>query len=515
MTIQDDEERAEDRGLAASRRDVGRNVSVFGLAQIVVRLIGLAVVIPVARLLSPEDFGRYTVALALATMLNLLVQSGMGAYLVREGTQQPERLGIKLGHVLILQTLTGLSAVAASALIGVLLDYDAETLTTTVLLTAAAILVTVNHSQLAVLVSLKRVRLTASFSAVQAFVLAALTLLPVMAGAGPVGIGVAHLVTAVISFPIAQMLVRRHWSLGIRFRREGLRETFVVSTAFAASKVGQAIFAYSDAILIQAINGNVAAAQYGVAHRLNEAARMFPKIYSDSLQQPMARLARIDRAGLADLFNRVASQLFIFAVPLVLGGAVLAEPLVRLLFGDRYADSGPVLAVLLLTLLVQFPRTAVQTAALSVGLERRFVLAYAVTIVVNLSANAVLIPAYGPMGAAISMVISVPVFGLVLASQLRRAGIALRVDERWVKAVVAGAVMLAVVWLLADLPLPIPIIAGAAVYLGGLMVLDTLDEADLEMLPGGGRLAWIVRPRRKAGSRAVKPTDGAGAKHSA
>lgn len=508
MTAQDDPQRVKRNEAAAPRRDVRRNLSAFGLAQIAVRLIGLAVVIPVARILSEEDFGRYTVALALAGMLSLLVQSGMGGYLVREGTQAPERLGIVLGHVLFLQTLAGVAAIGASALIGFLLDYDAETLITTVLLTAAAILVTVNYSQMAVLVSLKRVRLTATFSAAQAFVLAALTLLPVMAGAGPVGIGAANLATALVSFPVAHSLVRRHWHLRIRFQREGLKETFGVSTAFAASKVGQAIFTYIDAVLIQAINGNAAAAQYGVAYRLNTAVRMFPKIYAESLQQPMARLARTDRTTLADLLNRAASQLFILAVPFVLGGIVLAEPLIRLLFGDRYADSGPILAVLLLTLLVQFPRAAVIVGSLAVGLERRVVVAYGVTIVVNLTANAFLIPAYGPMGAAISMVISVPVFGLFMAFQLRRAGIALRVNRRWAKAGVAGLIMLAVVWLLADLPVVIPILVGAAVYLVALVALDTLDEADLDMLPGGKRLGWAVRSRRKFAQRVSHgPTD--------
>lgn len=508
MTAQDDPQRVKRNEAAAPRRDVRRNLSAFGLAQIAVRLIGLAVVIPVARILSEEDFGRYTVALALAGMLSLLVQSGMGGYLVREGTQAPERLGIVLGHVLFLQTLAGVAAIGASALIGFVLDYDAETLITTVLLTAAAILVTVNYSQMAVLVSLKRVRLTATFSAAQAFVLAALTLLPVMAGAGPVGIGAANLATALVSFPVAHSLVRRHWHLRIRFQREGLKETFGVSTAFAANKVGQAIFTYIDAVLIQAINGNAAAAQYGVAYRLNTAVRMFPKIYAESLQQPMARLARTDRTTLADLLNRAASQLFILAVPFVLGGIVLAEPLIRLLFGDRYADSGPILAVLLLTLLVQFPRAAVIVGSLAVGLERRVVVAYGVTIVVNLTANAFLIPAYGPMGAAISMVISVPVFGLFMAFQLRRAGIALRVNRRWAKAGVAGLIMLAVVWLLADLPVVIPILVGAAVYLVALVALDTLDEADLDMLPGGKRLGWAVRSRRKFAQRVSHgPTD--------
>lgn len=493
VTVADEQRQvgAED---TSSRRDVGRNMGSFAIAQVSVRLIGLAVVVAVARLLSTDDFGRYSVALALSAMLTLPVESGMGGYLVREGTQHPGRLGVVLGHVMFLQGLLGLAAIAVSGLVGLLLDYDRETLSTTILLTTAAVAVIVTRSQMAVLVSLKRARPYAAFTSAQAFVLAVLTFVAAAVGGGPVGLGVAALTTAALSFPAAQLLLRRHWTLRISFQREGLRDTFAVSAAYAASKLGGAVLTYIDAVMLQAISGNTAAAQYGAASRLNLALRMFPQIYSDSLSQPIARLARTDRVRLADLFNRAASQLFMLGFPIAVGGFLLAEPLTTTIFGDRYADAAPVAGVLMLSLMVYFPRQAVVLSALAVGLERRVAAAYFVTIAVNVSANAILIPAYGPLGAAIAMVISLPVFNLFTAYQLGRAGIALRIDARWGKSVVAGLAMAAVVLLTGGLPLLIPIVAGAATYVGVLVALRTLDEADLEMLPGGRRLGWLVRP---------------------
>ena len=470
-------------------------MGAFAVAQVSVRLLGLAVLVAVARLLTTEDFGRYSVAVALSAMLTLPVESGMGGYLVREGTQQPGRLGFVLGHVLVLQGLLGLVAVAMSAVIGVLLGYDSETLTATVLLTVAAVAVILTRSQMAVLVALKRARPYAAYTSAQGFVLAILTLVAALVGGGPVGLGVAAVATAVLSFPAGQVLLRRHWKLRIRFVRDGLRETFTVSAAYAASKLGGAVLTYIDAVMVQAISGNAAAAQYGAAYRLNLALRLFPQIYADSLAQPIARLARTDRPGLVDLVNRGASQLFMLGFPIALGGFLLAEPVTTTIFGDRYADAAPVAGVLMLTLMVHFPRQAVVLGALAMGLERRVAIAYAVTLVVNVSANAVLIPAYGPMGAAIAMVISLPVFNLFMVHQLGRAGVPLRIDARWGKTVVAGLAMSAAVASTAGLPLLVPIGVGAAVYTAVLVGLRTLDAADLEMLPGGRRLGWLVRSR--------------------
>lgn len=481
-------------GSSASRRDVGRNMKPFAIAQVSVRLLGLVVVVAVARLLSKDDFGRYTVAMALSAMVTLPVESGMGGYVVREGTQAPDGLGVVLGHVMTLQVLLGLAAVGISAAVGVLLGYDPETLTTTLLLTLAAVVMIVTRSQMAVLVSLKRARPYAAYTSGQAFVLALLTLVAAFAGWGPVGIGAATLATAALSFPAGQVLLRRHWTLRMRFRREGLKRTFTVSAAYAASKLGTAVLTYIDAVMLQAISGNAAAAQYGAAYRLSLAVRLAPLIYADSLSQPMARLAqKTDRSELADLFNRAAFQLFALAVPVSLGGLLLAEPLMTTIFGDRYADSALVAGLLLLTLVVQFPRQAVIQSALAAGLERRLALGYLVTIVVNVSANALLIPAYGPLGAAIAMIISVPVLSGFMARQLGKVGIPLHVDARWAKVVVAGIAMSAVVYLADDLPLVVPIALGAAVYCAALVLLGALDEGDLEMLPGRRYLRWLVR----------------------
>lgn len=480
---------------AASKRDVGRNMGAFAVAQIAVRIIGLVVVVGVARLLTTDDYGRYSVAFALSSMLTLPVESGMGGYLVREGTQNPQRLGVVLGHVLALQTLTGVVAVGVAALVSVLLDYDRETAITTVLMTMAAVALIMTRSLLAVLVSLKHAKDFAAYSSGQAVLLAVLTVFAAVIGAGPIGLGVASLVAAAMSAPVAMAMLRRRWALGITFQREGMRATFGVSVAYSAAKLGNSLLTYIDAVLVQAIKGNGAAAQYGAAYRFLLALRMFPLIYTDALSQPAAKLARSDHAGLADITSRAASQLFVLGFPLAIGGYLLGEPLMSAIFGERYAPAGTTASLLLLTLALSFPHQVIVVTALAMGLERRVAIGYGVAVVVNLAANAFLIPAYGPEGAALAMVISTPVFSAYITWELVRTGIAIRVGARYVKAAVATAAMCAVVLLTDGLPLAVSVAAGAAVYLGTLTALRTLDAEDLAMLPGGRRLGRLTRRR--------------------
>lgn len=486
-------------GGAPSSHDLGRSVGAFALAQGAVRLVGLVVVVAVARALTKDDFGRYSVALAVSSLLTLPVESGMGGYLVREGTQSPARLGIVLGHVLFIQCLLGAAAVGASGAVGVLLGYDTRTLLTALIMTLASAMFIVTRSFMAVLVSLRQARAYALYSSSQAVALAVFTLTAALAATGPVGLSFASLVTAVLSLPVALLMLRRHWHLPIVFQREGIKTTFTVSVAYAAAKLGISLLTYTDAVMVQAIRGNGAAGQYGAAYRFLLAFRMFPLVYTDALSQPLARLARTDRAGLARLYNRATSQLLILGLPIAAGGALLGGPLMTSIFGRQYAAAGTTASLLLVTLAVSFPYEITTVTALALGLERRVAKAYGATVLVNVGANAFLIPAFGTEGAAIAMVISTPVYATLIALQLIRAGIPLRLDARYWKAAVATSLMCAVVVVIDGAPLAIVVLGGGVTYVGALVALRTLDAEDLGMLPGGRRLGWLVRGPKPAG----------------
>ncbi|MDP9400010.1 MAG: hypothetical protein M3P39_03475, partial [Actinomycetota bacterium] len=116
--------------------------------------------------------------------------------------------------------------------------------------------------------------------------------------------------------------------------------------------------------------------------------------------------------------------------------------------------------------------------------------------------NFVLIPAYGITGAATTMLVSV-VMNLVLATTLLRSqGMPFTAGPRVLKALVASAGLVATVLAARSLPLPVVILLGAGVYVALTVALRTLEDEDLEMIPMGRRLRWLVRrPRAVAAQR--------------
>jgi O-antigen/teichoic acid export membrane protein len=210
-----------------------------------------------------------------------------------------------------------------------------------------------------------------------------------------------------------------------------------------------------------------------------------------------ARLyARDDRAGIHELYWRTAVWIAVFSFPAFAATFSLAGPLTVGLFGERYAASAPILALLALG---YYFGAALGFNGLTLrvyGLVR-----YSVTIAVaataaNVALNLVLIPRYGALGAGIGTCATLVVHNVLKQTGLRRGtGISV-FDARHLRVygvIAATGALLLALQQLAHPHLVVALIAAAA---GSAAVLALTRESlrigdmfpELERIPGVRRL---------------------------
>ena len=464
------------------RGSVARNLRFFGAAQLAVRLSGIATVVVMARLFSNADFGRYTVAVALASLLTLIVELGMGGYLVREATQRPERTGVVLGHILLIQFSLGALALALCAGIAEVLGYDRETSVAVLLLAAGFIFSIASASCVAVLVSIDRPRAIAGFQISKATALATATLLAILAGVGPAAVAATVFAVSVLAFPMALLVLFRHWDGRIRFDLTGLSTTLRVGTAYSAARLGAVLLTYLDAVMVNAFEGNEATGLYGAAYRFLLALMIVPLVYADAVTRLLADLSAADRPALGTAYRRVLRHMIMLGVPVAVGGAILAEPLVAFVFGEAFHAAWPAAALLILSLAFAYPNSLATATALAAGRERDVALIYGSGVALNAGLNLVLIPQIGIAGAAVSMLAAQAWLVSWMVVACARAGLRPPSLSELGRVVVAAAVMAAAVTATRELALPVSILAGAISYGGALLLVRALHDEDKQAL---------------------------------
>ncbi|HEY7649641.1 MAG TPA: oligosaccharide flippase family protein [Methylomirabilota bacterium] len=145
------------------------------------------------------------------------------------------------------------------------------------------------------------------------------------------------------------------------------------------------------------------------------ARRLGPSALGEVLFPVIARLeGRRDAWGVANAYVHSTRYLVMAGWPVALGGALLAEPLIRLLFGPAYAPAVPAMVILVVGAgIVAMGHPAV---AVIYSQERNtFLIVSSVAVVaLNIVLDLLLIPAWGAVGAAVANAL---VQGALLAVQ--------------------------------------------------------------------------------------------------
>jgi O-antigen/teichoic acid export membrane protein len=186
----------------------------------------------------------------------------------------------------------------------------------------------------------------------------------------------------------------------------------------AASNLGATLAAQVDLILLGRLTTTATVGIYSVAVTL--ASRL--DILNQSLFTiMMPRVSRLKSTGeMRDYLRRLSRALVILAAALV-AVALLAQPLILLLYGERYAEASPIFLVLLVVLVSDLFTTSLSLVAFP--LDKPYILAAIewIRVIVIAALGWPLIIAFGALGAALSRVASRAVSAIYIVASLRQA----------------------------------------------------------------------------------------------
>jgi O-antigen/teichoic acid export membrane protein len=215
----------------------------------------------------------------------------------------------------------------------------------------------------------------------------------------------------------------------------------------------------------------------------------------------MSRIFTADPDSLPKLFRKNYDLMLLLGVPIGLGLMVISDQLVVLLFGEAFANSGVVLGVMGVVLIMTYQNMAIGQFLISTDRQNVWTKVMAIAIGVTILLDIVLIPFCqsqfdnGAIGGALSFLVTetaMTIYGIwLLRKELRSA------PNGWpsIRIVAAGLLMVAGTWWLRDMFILVPIIVGAVIYSGAIVVLKVIPKEDRDMF--GSMLQSLVARIRK------------------
>lgn len=376
----------------------------------------VATLLLVSRLWGQERFGEFALVLAWARMFQGLINFGVTECLARDIGQDPDRSSSYFLHGLVLVAGFALGGVAIMVTAAFAMDYAGSV--TRALLVASLSLVPAGilGACRGVLLARGRVEYMAGVGGVESAVLLVLNVACILSGYGLVALVTILVGAQTLSALLALSIVHRRVApIAGPLRRELLVRMFRTVLPFGASTLIAFPAMRFDMLILSKLVSFGELGLYSAASKLFEFLFVLPlAFYMAMLPRTPGALAGSPaerRAGLV----RPLGAYFAVLVPLTIGIAILADPVLRLLFGPDFAAAAPVLRLLMLAFLFMIAEVALAMLCKAAGFQRVDLVFTAIVTAGYTLGCFLAIPQLGAAGAAWSLAVA------ILAGVLLRA----------------------------------------------------------------------------------------------
>jgi O-antigen/teichoic acid export membrane protein len=247
---------------------------------------------------------------------------------------------------------------------------------------------------------------------------------------------------------------------------------------FGLLMLGFALFYRIDMVMLEWLAAPGELGRYAAAYRFLDAVIALAAALGGPLFPRLSSLAVAAPGEARRLLEVGWRPLLALGLPLTAGTVLLADDLVALLFGAEFAGAAPLLRLLILGTLPLFWASVANHALIAADRVWPLVGVYAISALVNVAGNLLLIPGGGAAGAAVATLACEWLNLIVLARLLRQAfGVRASAAGLW-RYGAATAVMLVVAWLARPLGVIADVALATATYAAALWVLGYTRSDD-------------------------------------
>ncbi len=471
-----------------SARRIARNAALRSVAEIIGKVATFVMFVAVARKLGPTGFGDLTFALALAGQLLVIFGFGVDTVVAREAARNPGLLGGLMANALVLKAVAMVPALLVTAAVVQIGSYSTDVRLATYLIFVSVAVDTLENAWNAAFQARERLEFVSAIVVFQRVVTGGVVVAVLAVGAGVVSISGVFLVVSVATILLAMWLLRFVASPRWSVERERLVPLFRAGLPIGIVILLFTLLLRVDTVLLSLLADNREVGIYGAAFRLFEATMFLSWSFSGAIFPWLSRKHVESHAELARGYEAGLVVMLSLLTPIGVAYALLAEPIVHLLYGTRY-DAAILPLRLLGVVVVAYGVNSFTSSALAAhdrpGLMHRTL---ALVAAQNIAMNAALIPPYGATGAAVSAAVSGLLLGVLSIGQAAVALKNVRLS-RVAAGPAAGAAAMACAILAVHESLVGGLVLGGVVYVAvALLVERALFREEISTLVASFRV---------------------------
>jgi O-antigen/teichoic acid export membrane protein len=493
-----------------------RNIGALLGSQLVTWGLTLTLTIFLPRYLGASGMGQLQFASAIWALMAVFMAFGTDTLLIKEIARRPEQTAALIGQSMALRMLI---FVVSCGLVGIYLwlsRASAEVTTLVFILGIAAIVSQLTNVTDAALRGLELMQFTSLSGIAGKAIYTGLSIALLLLGYGIYAIAAVNIASNLVALTIQMVVLRRHLGLSIA-RRGGAGAARAMRTIMRAGLpyllIGlmTSVYGQIDTFVIHGLVTPAVLGWYSIAVQLYGTMLFIPVILTTAVFPAMTRSYAQNSPEMSRLVSKSFDMMLLVAVPMGLGLMVVSDSLIALIYGPEFAQVGPVLGLMGIVLILMFQNIVLGQSMVSADRQNIWTVMTLVAIICTVLLDLLLVPWFqqrygnGAMGGAVSYIITEA--GILIAAIACMPRGTLGRANVWTAARVlaAGLIMVAGCWLVRSMFIGVPVVVGAVLYGGMIMLLRVIPANDVQRIS-----EFVQHARRRFRSRHMQPADAEG-----
>jgi O-antigen/teichoic acid export membrane protein len=436
-----------------------------------------------ARVVGPEQYGIFAAATALGGILNLFIQFGMPPLMTREVAANPEESPKYTINFLLLEILNGLLILLLLWPLTQLLGFDQTGVIICYLVILSEICRSAKQTLRSVFRGLGQFRAeTISVSLERSLVFLFVAIVLLLSKNLVWAVATLVLVRGLDILGLLYYLSKR-LSIFSPISIKSLKQVLLMAYPFALSGVLWILYYQVDILMLKVLASPLETGLYSASYRIIEIFLALPRVIFYVSFTRFTRTHATQSERLPGEVYKSTRLLLIGVVPVLIAAGMCQTLLVQTIYGEAFNDSVKSLGILLPSISLKMFGSLIEFFLQATGREKSLPRLLGIALIVNLIANAILIPHFESLGAAIATLLSEFVFSMMGLNVMRHLGYKQVVNNLRLIALLSLILtsipyLILIEWL--EPALAICLMVGSTIALIGLMnpsrFLETSDQ---------------------------------------
>ena len=396
-----------------------RDLASLATGQLTSMAISFAAFAYLARVLDTESYGAVEYAIAVAALAAILIECGAGTIGVRELGKTKENARQMAADIPVARMLLALLIVPLVGLSVLVTDLSAEAQVLVWLFALSLFAAPLKQDWL--LQGFERMSQASFALPIRTLVFAVGVFLFVQTTSDVIIIGFVE-IASVTAMSVFFLWAQHRWTVPFSFTGSIRKPLYFLreGAAVGLSNTLWAFMLYAPMIMLTSLVGGAGPAWLGAAQRLVISLVTLSYVYHFNLYPVITRTVQNDPAAWDRIIRASARLVAWAAIGFALGTTLLRDHIMVFIYGDNFSDAGAVLAVLIWVFPLRMLTGHTRWSLIAAGHQRFLLYAEVAGATVLVVVGAIAIPAFGAIGAALSLPAGILTSGVITQFAIHR-----------------------------------------------------------------------------------------------